>query len=296
MEGLYEEEARWKDFGQRLHMFILEPEEFNKNFIHLEVEVPKSPQQKKFCEDFVASKKKTVKDKAIEAYNKNYKAPNDKKALELQESNTDYIKYLKSVKIYKDIINDSDWETLNEMKAELKNHKLANELLFSDPEELLNEKIIKKSELEIYFTFDGIECKSMLDRLIIDHENKEIKLVDLKTTSNMFNFSESFDKFDYGRQLAFYWTALMYYCKESIFSDDDEWFKKFNEYKKTSYIVAIQSRGINECKVFRIPEKTLDDYADEITDLMLRYKWHKENNKWDYTMEYYLGDGSDQLL
>ncbi len=45
-----------------------------------------------------------------------------------------------------------------------------------------------------------IPCKSLLDRVKFDVKNKKVYLIDLKTTSDIGNFKESFDKYTYGIQ------------------------------------------------------------------------------------------------
>ena len=47
----------------------------------------------------------------------------------------------------------------------------------------------------IFFNHLEVDCKSMIDRLIIDNTNKIVKLIDLKTTSNLGEFSHSFEEF-----------------------------------------------------------------------------------------------------
>lgn len=61
----------------------------------------------------------------------------------------------------------------------------------------------------IYFEYKGLQCKALLDGLVIDHTKKLIMPFDLKTTgSSVMEFSESFWKYGYYRQFAFYTIGL----------------------------------------------------------------------------------------
>jgi hypothetical protein len=61
-----------------------------------------------------------------------------------------------------------------------------------------------------------ISCKSLLDIVVIDHEAKTIKGVDLKTTGGQLSyFTSSFLKFRYDFQAGFYTLALNYYIHQS---------------------------------------------------------------------------------
>ena len=123
---------------------------------------------------------------------------------------------------------------------------------------------------------------------MIDHENKKIILIDLKTTSDIYNFQHSVEEFDYYRQLAYYWTAIAWYFKNELFIDIDE-------YEGETYIIAIQSYDGNEVRVFKIDEAELSNKLKVIDNAIKRIAWHKNNNLWEHTKEYYEGNGSEVL-
>jgi len=134
-----------------------------------------------------------------------------------------------------------------------------------------------------------MKFNSRLDRLIIDHKNKVIKLIDLKKTKSLRNFRKSFEDLEYNRQLAFYWMAVHFMFTHS--------FPEYNidEYKKETYIVAIQVNQLIECKVFEISEEDLHNGTMEIEKLMIEISWHLVNDKWDYSKQYYIGNGIEKL-
>jgi len=60
-------------------------------------------------------------------------------------------------------------------------------------------------QLEIYETIEGIPCKIKIDVLIVDHFNKTLQLVDIKTTSDYSsNIDKAIENFRYDIQSEFY--------------------------------------------------------------------------------------------
>lgn len=66
-------------------------------------------------------------------------------------------------------------------------------------------------------------------------------------------------------------------------------------YKKETYIVALQTKELPECKVFTISETSLAEGLSEIEELMTQISWHYQNDSWEYSKEYYESDGAEQL-
>lgn len=279
--------------GTMIHEYILQPEEFWKDYIILDFEVPKVKQQKDFCEAYVNSLELLEDDKKLQAYRSSYTNTKSsqialKEASELCNKYESYINYLKQ-KDDKKVISFADLNLLKTIKKNLEEHKKANELLYNFPNtfEVYNEFHINW-EYPHAFEDKELSCKSLLDRVMIDHENKKIILIDLKTTSDVYNFQHSVEEFDYYRQLAYYWTALAWYFKNELFLDIDE-------YEGETYIIAIQSYDGNEVRVFKIDEAELSNKLKVIDNAIKRIAWHKNNNLWEHTKEYYEGNGSEVL-
>lgn len=171
----------------------------------------------------------------------------------------------------------------------MEDHKKANELLFKYPEtfEVHNEFHINW-EYPNASTLGDLPCKSLLDRVMIDHANKKIILVDIKTTVDVYNFKHSVEEFDYCRQLAYYWLAIHWYFKNEL---------KLNieEYEYETYIVAVQSHDGYEVRVFKFNPKTIEERLVTIDYAIKRIAWHKNNNLWDHMKEYYDEDGAELL-
>jgi hypothetical protein len=303
-QELDQEEKSYLTRGKQIHMAILEPKVFKANYTHLDFETPSSAQQKQFCEDYIKYLKipfSLEKDplanilnedsSLINAYKDNYKTTaKDEKILELANDLKDklskYVEYLQKRKQFKDILSNTDWQRIKDLKEGCKIHKKANDLVFNedlDTRTFLNEFVIFW-EHPLY----KLPCKSMIDRLIIDHNNKVVTLIDLKTANTFKDFKERCNEFSYFRQMAFYWMAINWYFVNELKLN-------FDEYTKETYIVALKTVDNPEVKVFKITEQQLKDGWLDLTEQMTLLAWHWENDKWEYTRSYYIGDGDEKL-
>ena len=293
-EGL---KASFLDKGTMIHEYILQPEEFWKDYIILDFAVPKVKQQKDLLEfystarlvDPFASEDDILIMSYEAAYNNNKsKEKKIQEAKELVELYQNYIEYFRN-KDSKKVISFADLNVLKAIKKNMEDHKKANELLFNYPEtfEVHNEFHINW-EYPNASTLGDLPCKSLLDRVMIDHTNKKIILVDIKTTADVYNFKHSVEEFDYCRQLAYYWLAIHWYFKNEL---------KLNieEYEYETYIVAVQSHDGYEVRVFKFNPKTVEERLVAIDYAIKRIAWHKDNNLWDHMKEYYDEDGAEMI-
>lgn len=291
-EGL---KASFLDKGTMIHEYILQPEEFWKDYIILDFAVPKVKQQKDLLEFYANTKMvdplTSEDDILLMSYNSAYSNNKsiDKRiqeAKELVETYQNYIEYFRN-KDSKKVISFADLNMLKAIKKNMEDHKKANELLFKYPEtfEVHNEFHINW-EYPNASSLGDLPCKSLLDRVMIDHTNKKIILVDIKTTADVYNFKHSVEEFDYCRQLAYYWLAIHWYFKNEL---------KLNieEYEYETYIVAVQSHDGYEVRVFKFNPKTVEERLVTIDYAIKRIAWHKNNNLWDHMKEYYDEDGAE---
>lgn len=291
-EGL---KASFLDKGTMIHEYILQPEEFWKDYIILDFAVPKVKQQKDLLEfystarlvDPFASEDNILLKSYEAAYNNNKsKEKKIQEAKELVELYQNYIEYFRN-KDSKKVISFADFNMLKAIKKNMEDHKKANELLFKYPEtfEVHNEFHINW-EYPNASTLGDLPCKSLLDRVMIDHTNKKIILVDIKTTADIYNFKHSIEEFDYCRQLAYYWLAIHWYFKNEL---------KLNieEYEYETYIIAVQSHDGYEVRVFKFNPETIEERLVTIDYAIKRIAWHKNNDLWDHMKEYYDEDGAE---
>ena len=284
--------AKFLEKGTMIHEYILQPEEFWKDYEILDFEVPKVKQQRDLCE-YYSSHKLTDPladdDKLLlEAYNNSY---NNTKSAEIRkneakkivETCSDYINYLQ-ISTTKKVISFADLNMLKQIKQNLQEHVAANKLLFNVPT-----TYTCHNEFHINWQYKNIDCKSLLDRVMFDHVNKKIILIDLKTTSDIYNFKHSVEEFDYYRQIAFYLCAITWYMLNELNLNVDD-------YDLEAYIIAIQTNGKYEVRVFNMfNEEELLKRKDIISEALTEISYHISSNNWEHTRKYYENDGIEEL-
>jgi hypothetical protein len=163
----------------------------------------------------------------------------------------------------------------------MKAHSIANSLLFDTDEQKMNSNYESFNELPVYWEepLYKLECKSMIDRLVIDHENKVIKLIDLKTASSIKDLKDKIREFNYHRQLTFYWYAIHWYFKNKGFD--------ISGYEKETKIIFIKKRNPVEIKVVEVHHTILNEGDLDLRPILKELDWHYTNDKWDHDRLYY---------
>jgi len=121
--------------------------------------------------------------------------------------------------------------------------------------------------------------KGKLDRLRVDHKNREFTVMDLKTTGkSLAEFPESFEKYHYARQVAAYEIAACRWCEQT-----------FGHKYKPSHrhvILAVETRGDYRAGKFIIKRSTIDAGRKEYISLLDRLQHHFETGDWVNDYEY----------
>lgn len=281
--------GKYLEKGTMIHMYLLQPDEFWHNYMIIDYEKPKTAQQIAFCERYFHSTELLEEDKLLDAYKSTYSGNNMskdamlKKAKELQLKFAEYIEFLDKNQTFT-VISFADLNMLKRIEENINNHKKAKDLLTNNPGWDCNNEFHINWESEK----QKISCKSLLDRVKIDFVNKKIILIDLKTTADVYNFKHSVEEYDYYRQIAFYILALTWYMSDLGYN--------IEEFDLEAYIIAIQSNGNNEIRVFNmLNEKELLDRKDLIADTLTEISYHYQTGNWDHTREYYEGNGTEEL-
>lgn len=184
----------------------------------------------------------------------------------------EFYDYCKELYENKTLVHIREFMKVQEGKNSLYTHEKTRSLFTNN-----NENIY---QLEIKFDYLGQKVKCFLDMVIIDHENKIIKGIDLKTGSPQpEEFMTSYFKYKYYLQSAIYNKALEYY-NEKMFNGEYTidnfrflYLSKFDLDNPLIYVVS--EKWINAgIKGFTTASgyyyKGFDQLVKEIT-------WHKEN-------------------
>jgi len=289
--------------GSLIHMYLLQPEEFLKTYVVWDKSRPFSAQQEKFCQALANTVEIEPNRAILSAYKEAYSTAGkseDKmlsEGLKIASTLKDYIDYLKDPE-RKQMISPSEYQMLKKIRNNVEAHKLAWKLLWPlgkvENAPNLNGyfdddiKITTHHEFHINWNYNQVKCKSLLDSLTLDFKNKKATIMDLKTTAKLWHFEESIEQYDYLRQLMYYELAVKWYLREECKKNTEEWYFEF-------YIIAIDTTGSYEIRVFKFDDLTLLGRWKTITDTLTEIAWHQKNNKWEHSRAYYEGDGSETL-
>lgn len=282
-----EEKNSTLERGTMIHKYLLQPEEFQKNYVIWDKRRPSSAQQDKFCHELANSLEIEPNKAILSAYKASYSTTNrsDEKmlseGLKIASELKEYIDFLKSNDNRK-MIGIWDVKMLEKIKHNIEEHKIANKLL--------NDKQHTEiyHEFHINWEFQNVKCKSLLDSISFDFTNKICVIMDLKTTQKLWNFEESMNTYDYLRQLMYYTMAAKWYLETERSENTLEWKFKW-------YIIGIDTVETNEIRVFNFNENQLLTRVETIQKTLNDIYWHQRCNKWDHSRKYYEGDGSEKL-
>lgn len=300
--------------GTMIHEFILQPEEFQKDYVVWDKSRPNSAQQEKFCQALASSLEIEPNRAILSAYKEAYSTvgkSEDKmlsEGLKIASTLKDYIDFLKA-NDGRIMINPWDAKMLEKIKHNIQSHKLASKIIetpvLETSKPFLDEPepgtIIHAAHHEFHINWEWkdltgkhgkekacVQCKSLLDGLTLDFRSKTAVIYDLKTTAKLWHFEESMEQYDYLRQLAYYMWAVRWYLSTECNEDPTKW-------KFSFYIIGIDTTGSNEIRVFNFTEAQMVRPSVKIMNALREIAWHQVNNKWEHSREYYEGDGSESL-
>lgn len=287
--------------GTMIHEFLLQPDQFWNDYVLFDGEKPKSAQAQKFCENLINTVEIELNKQLSEAYRKSYSIvgkSEDKILSEALKISVEYKDYIEAIKSKKILISQYDLDQLMKIQHNVEKHKLAKQLL---------QKAGDYSNIHVYHEFQinwdywaedelnhgaytPIACKSLLDSCTFDFDTRTCTIMDIKTTAKLWHFEDSMKEFDYCRQLCFYKDAVYWYLANVLGITDE-----FDKWRFEFYIIAIDTTGSNEIRVFRLDSSQVCSRNDVINDTMTEIAWHMDKNLWEHGYGYYAGDGSETL-
>lgn len=287
--------------GTMIHEFLLQPDQFWNDYVLFDGDKPKSAQAQKFCENLINTVEIELNKQLSEAYRKSYSIvgkSEDKILSEALKISVEYKDYIEAIKSKKILISQYDLDQLMKIQHNVEEHKLAKQLLqkagyYSNihiyHEFQINWDYLVEDELN-HGALTPIACKSLLDSCTFDFDTRTCTIMDIKTTAKLWHFEDSMKEFDYCRQLCFYQDAVYWYF-ENVLKMTDE----FDKWRFEFYIIAIDTTGSNEIRVFGLDSIQINSREIAIHDFMKVYLWHLGTENWDHSYEYYNGDGSENL-
>jgi hypothetical protein len=188
------------------------------------------------------------------------------------------------------VITTEDVNNAEKIVEELRNNPVTKEVvnLVSSPRYTVHNQL----QVEGY-EVDDHKFKSMMDKVIVDHEQKTIQVYDLKCTWSVENFLEEY--YLYRRA---YIQAYLYFWAAFKFRDDSE----LDGYRvdPPRFIVCDSTNYYNPL-IYTLSHQDLEDAYDGFThknreytgvrELIEDLKWALENNVWNLSRENSINNG-----
>src|SRR3990167_7143690 len=267
------ESTRYYEFFKLLHGYLLKPDEYTIDFVgkpegktakFVEVLVETGSEQEAYLKSGLKQKIETIRGYVEEPpYNK-YK---------------EWLERTKGSNL-RAVTND-DFDLLTKCTNAITNDLIAHHLLL---EEGYNEQVKTYNEQKIEFKYKDVECKGIIDRLIINHTTKHIILIDLKSTKNINkeDLEEKFYEYNYDAQMCFYIKGI--YENKELFSIN-------STYTIDCFIVWICKTGSNQVRTMHLKSnKPFTTGNNKIDCWMDLFKWHYENNDWRRPREFLVNE------
>lgn len=182
----------------------------------------------------------------------------------------------------KKLIEPGDEERAQRVVDKLKSHKLTRRIMTLTS----GGKYKVYKQLKIFYKVRGVECKSMVDLLIVNTEDKIVQPFDLKTTYNPEFFDYNYLKYRYYIQAKMYDIAVYSWMCENGMEDFSLHPMKF---------IVADSNSQYDPLIFACSEKNLEEAALGFTangrpyrgvyDLLDDLQWAKVNNIWSVSRE-----------
>ena len=269
--------------GKLIHLLLLQPEEFDNQFILLPAKLP-SESLRKVLKQIAANAEhkelskvsdQTILDslKEIGLY-QSLKDETKRVAKVRTPECEDYYRFLSTTN--KDIIDVDTLEKCKESVELIKDNKPIMELLEDNTTDFEMDSIEIFNEAPLECTLDGYTfgLKGIVDRYVIDHDKKVITIIDIKTTGKtIVDFPETVEFYNYWLQAAIYMTLVAKNLDE-----------KTQDYKINFNFIVIDK--YNQVYNFPVRETTMNAWGDGMSGILGMANYHIENNRFDLPYDF----------
>ena len=268
--------------GKLLHLLLLQPEKLHEEFSIVPTKVPSESLKKvlKLIPNHTQEKELSNVDDTVildclhEVNLYQSLKDTDKRVAKVRTTECeDYYAFMCNTS-GKDIIDNDMLAKATERVEILKANKDVMSLMEDivtdfemDPIEAYNEKYLECKLKDYRFGLKGY-----IDRYIVDHDKKEVTIVDLKTTSKgLDKFAETMDYYNYWIQAVIYSTLVIKNNEKDI-----------SNYRINYKFVVIDN--YDQVYVFDVSNNTKSDWYRGFVDVLKQIDYHYTNR--DYTLPY----------
>jgi hypothetical protein len=291
------DEAR-KDYfvvGSALDTLLTNRDEFDDLYIE-EPEYTPPGKMLKLCQTFVKQFDENKCDENLAfdmAYNESgYVASVDSIRRKFEEPGVQlYVRFLREAK-GKTLLKKQEVITVRHMAKLLTKSEHCGWIFNKDTRP---EHITVLFQVPLFFMCEEVNCKGLLDIVVIDHDKKTIQIIDLKTTGkSVYDFRKSFVSFYYYIQAAFYSRGMQIWKKEFTQLGD------ISEYEVLNFKFLVQEKACynkpmfyttsdNDLRVGKLGGylNNSERYCKGYIELLDELKWHRKMDYWEMPKEVY---------
>lgn len=288
-QKLFFEEKQHFIIGNAVDCLLTRPESFNDEFYISELKNKPSDTVKSIIKETFDLVSSNIKEEIIEVNFYKYssfvlEACNNHNYQKTWKDETRVNKILENWEYWEEIVKSKDktiltvedYKLIQHIVFNFENSDVTKDIFSTKTEE---GKIEVFKQFAIFFNFADVDCKALLDILIINHDKKEVYIYDIKTTSDLLsNFPKIAERNRYDIQCAFYYEAVNKYLIQKDLFD--------YEIKGFSFLVESSVDPIQPVIFKATPEFRIrglwgqhDTYKNRkgIIELISDYKFYLEN-------------------
>ena len=269
--------------GKLIHLMLLQPENFDKEFILVPARVPSDALRKvlkniSLYTDII--KLNDIEDKIIldclKEANLYQSLKEDEKRLAKVQTldNEEYFKFMSTSD--KDIVDQITFDDCFESVELLKDNKSVMKLLETSTTdfEMDSIEVHNESMLECELNDYKFGLKGIVDRYVIDHDKKDITVIDLKTTGKTISdFPETVEFYNYWMQAAIYINLIIKNVEENT-----------KDYKINFNFVVIDK--YNQIYSFPVSKESITKWGLGLKGILDMANHHYEKNRYDLPYEF----------
>ena len=273
--------------GKLIHLLLLQPEEFDNNFALVPGKIPSDAVRRVLNEVKDTADKEDLEDlepniiTALKHQNLYQSIKDDSKRLSkiLTDDNKEYYKFLLNCD-GKDIIDQDIYKKCNDSVELIKENKSVMEALASNETdfELDDTESFVEKALSCKLQNYDFGLKGIIDKYIIDHKNKVIRIIDFKTTGkSVTEFAETVEFYNYWLQAAIYSVLALKNAGD-----------KGKDYKINFTFIVIDK--YNQIYSFPVRPTTMDAWYAGLEQALDVAKYHIDNMNFDLPYEFLVNE------
>lgn len=279
--------------GKLIHALLLEKDKFDDNFIISPSKIP-NPNIKELIDSIYKEEEVILESKLsdysdsiifyLKQINLYQTLKTDQQRLDKinTSENQSYFEFLK-IKESKIIVSQETYNKCVKGVERIKEDKVVSSKLITQSSwELL--ECFNEIELKYFDKEQGIGFKGVLDNLVIDYQNKVVRINDLKTTGkSIVDFEETVQYYNYWLQAAMYYKLVKNQIL-SRFKDQELWTIEFNFIVYDAY---------EQVYCFPVSNETMELWTSKFIQKVEEAKYHL--NSGDFTLPYRFAMGNVTL-